>query len=92
MNTEHEDAEAAEASQRPKKKKPTLGQILASMSENEAQAFCENIPVHACEDIPEDTLERVHEKEEEAGLAAARDVRFRSEALGDMAARFNWKP
>jgi hypothetical protein len=92
MNTEYDDTVEMEASERrPKKKKLTLGQILASMSEDEAQAFCENIPVHAAEEVPEVALENMHAHEMDTALSAARDVRFRNEALGYMAARFNWK-
>jgi hypothetical protein len=91
MNTQHEDTEAVEASQRPKKKKLTLGQILASMSEDEAQAFCENIPVHAAEEVPEVALENMHAHEMDTALSAARDVRFRRETMGDMMAQHGWK-
>jgi hypothetical protein len=91
MNTEYDETAEMEASERrPKKKR--LTEILASMSSDEERtAYLESIPVHATQTLGFEWQDRFSQSEEDAALKAARDVKFRQDALGDAMARHNWK-
>ena len=92
MNDGNDNIEAAQKPKRRKFISPELAKVTASMSEDERAEFMQAFPVHAAEEIDADKLEQIHAREEQSALAVVADARqFRDRALGDIAARFNWK-